>query len=234
MAENQWSDEFKDPEETPGRRGPSRDQWEDAFPPPKPGMSGGMKAFLIIAAVFGTCCLVCCGVGGYFFYSFAHGIKQSQAPAEVNAARAEIATINFPAGFEPANMFKMDNFMMLMTAVEYHNPAIHGQISLAEMKLKVGGSPQQTQMQMRQQLEQQGFGQRKMLNNSKSEKKTLKVKGRECAFDFTQGTNPVDKKKYRQVSGVFDGNNGPAFIMIEMDDSAYKEDAIVNMLETIH
>jgi hypothetical protein len=233
MAENEWNQEFKDPEETPGRRGPSRDQWDDA-PQPKPGMSGGMKAFLIVAAVLGACCLLCCGVGGYFIYSVAHGIKQSQDSAEVNAARNEIATINFPAGFEPMQMFKMDNFMMLMTAVEYENPAVHGHISLAEMKLKVGGSPQQTQTQMRQQLDQQGFGKRKVLRNSKAETKTIKIKGHECSFTFTQGVDPVDKKKMHEVSGVFDGKRGIAFITIEMDDSAYKEDAIVKMLENIH
>jgi hypothetical protein len=238
MAENRWSDEYKDPAETPGRKGPSPDQWEEGsaaqFGEPKPGMSGGMKAFLIVLAVLGACCLLCCGIGGYFIYSVAHGITQSVAPAVVNAARDEIGTITLPAGFEPVHMFKMDNMFMLMTAVEYHNPAIHGQISLAEMKLKVGGSPQQSQAQMRQQLEQQGFGKRKLLDNSKSERKTIKIKGRECQFDFTEGVDPIDKKKFRQVSGVFDGKNGPAFIMIEMDDSAYKENAIVNMLETIH
>jgi hypothetical protein len=234
MAENQWNDEFNDPAQGPGKR----DQWEEPVPAQfseaKSGMSGGMKAFLIIAAVVGACGLLCCGVGGYFFYSVAHGMKQSTVPAEINAAKDQIATIKLPAGFEPESMFQMDNFLMLMTAVQYHNPPVHGQISLIEMKLKMGGSPQQNQAQMRAQMSQQGLGKRKDLSNSKSEKKIVKVKGRDCDFEFTQGVDPSDKRNYRQVSGVFDGNRGPVLILIEMDEAAYKADAIVNMLEGIH
>src|SRR5580692_8270895 len=129
MAENQWNDEFNDPAQGPGK--PARDQW-DSVPQAKPGMSGGMKAFLIIAAVLGACCLLCCGIGGYFIYSVGRGIKTSQVPAEVNAAKDQIAAISIPAGFAPVQMVSMDNFMMLMTTVEYKNPPVHGEISIAE------------------------------------------------------------------------------------------------------
>ena len=230
MAENQWSDEFRGPEETPGRPGPSRDQWEGGAQPPKAGMSGGMKTFLILMAILGCCCVLCCGIGGFFIYSFYP--KVSQNPADVSAARDEIAKIQLPAGFEPVHMIKIDNFIMTMTAVGYRNPAIHGDITLAEMRLKVG-EPAQRDQAMRQQLERQGFGGPKIVNNSKSETKTIKIKGQDCAFVFKQGDDPATRKKVRQISGVFEGSHGPVSIMIEMDESAYKEGAIVKMLESI-
>jgi hypothetical protein len=37
----------------------------------------------------------------------------------------------------------------------------------------------------------------------------------------------------REVSGVFEGSHGPVMISIEMDQSAFKEDAIIKMLEGI-
>jgi hypothetical protein len=230
MAENQWSDEFRGSEETPRRPAPSGDQWEGGGQPPKAGMSGGMKAFLIIAAILGTLCVLCCGIGGFFVYSFVP--KVSTNPADINAARDEVAKIELPAGFEPAQMFKIDNFMMTMTAVGYKNPAIHGSINFAQMKLKVG-DPAQRDQAMRQQLDKQGFGTPKFLTNAKSETKTIKIKGQDCNFVFKRGDDSATKKKADQISGVFEGNHGPVSISIEMDDSAYKEDAIVKMLEAI-
>jgi hypothetical protein len=229
MAENQWNDEFRDPQQPSRRPDSSRDQWEGE-PPPKPGMSGGMKAFLILVAILGTCCLLCCGVGGFFVYQMRP--KISNTPADVNAARDEIAKISLPAGFEPTNMVKIDNFMISMTVVEYRNPAINGEITLAQMQIKFGQQAQRDQA-MRQQLDRQGMSGPKNLNNAKLETKTIKIKGQECNFTFKQGTEPGTKRKMRQVSGVFEGSHGPVMISIEMDESAIKEDAIVKMLEGI-
>ncbi len=230
MADNQWNDEFRGPEDTsPRQPDRSRDQWDDA-PPPKAGMSSGMKVFLILVAVLGCCCLVCCGVGAYFIYSVVP--KVSQNPVDVNAARDEMAQITLPAGFEPVNMAKMDNMMFSMIAVNYHNPAVHGEITMVEFRLKVGNAKQQDE-QMHQQLERQGFGNPKHLTNTKSEAKTIDIKGQECNFNFKLGTDPGTHKKMREINGAFQGKKGPIMISIQMDDSAYKEDAIVKMLEAI-
>lgn len=229
MADNQWNDEFRGPEDSSRQPDRSRDQWDDA-PPPKAGMSSGMKVFLILVAVLGCCCLVCCGVGAFFIYSVVP--KVSQNPAEINAAREEMVQITLPAGFEPGNMFKMDNMMFSMTAVEYRNAAIQGEITLAQFRVKVGNAKQQDE-QMHQQLERQGFGNPKHLTNTKSETKTVEVKGKDCNFTFRQGTDPGTHKKMREISGAFQGKQAPVFIMIQMDESAYKEDAIVKMLEAI-
>lgn len=230
MAGNQWSDDYRGPQDPPGPPGPPPDRWEGEAPPPKPGMSGGMKAFLILVAILGTCCLLCCGIGGFFVYQMFP--KMSKIPAEVNAGRDEIAKLQLPAGFEPVSMFKIDNFMMSMIAVEYRNTAIHGRISLAQMQLKVGDAAQRDEA-MRQQMERNGLGAPKNLINVKSETKTVEIKNQECQFTFKHGEDPATRKKMRQVSGVFEGNHGPVWISIDMDDAAFKEDAIVKMLEGI-
>jgi hypothetical protein len=229
MAENQWSDEFREPERPFRRPDPSPDQWGGEVPP-KAGMSGGMKAFLILVAILGTCCVLCCGVVGFFAYQMFP--KTSQDPAEVNAAREEIAKIDLPAGFKPVTMVKMDNFFMTMTAVEYRDSAIDGRLSLAEMQLKVG-EPAQRDEAMRTQLERQGIGAPRNLRTAKSETKSIEIKGQECSFAIKRGEDPISKKKMCQIVGVIPGKRGPAFFSLEMDEKAFKEDAIVKMLEAI-
>lgn len=228
MAENQWSDEFREPEQQPRRSEPAADQW--GGPPPKAGMSGGMKAFLILVAILGTCCVLCCGIVGFFAYQMFP--KVSQNPAEINAARDDIAKIDLPAGFQPEHMVKMDNFFMTMTAVEYRDPAIDGHFSLGEMQVKVG-EPAQREQAMRQQLDRQGIGAPKNLRNAKSETKSIEIKGQECSFTFKRGEDAVSKKKMCQVQGVFEGKHGPVWIFLEMDQKAFKEDAVIKMLEGI-
>jgi hypothetical protein len=229
MTENQWSDEFREPEQHSPRPDQSPDQWGSEAPP-KQGMSGGMKAFLILIAILGTCCVLCCGVGGFFAYqSFP---KVSQNAADVDAARDEIAKIDLPKGFQPEHTIKVDNFFMTLIAVEYRDPAIDGHFSLAEMQLKFGEASERDQA-MRQQLERQGFGAFKNLRNAKSETKSIEIKGQECSISIKRGEDPGSKKKMVQVQGVFDGKHGPVSISLEMDAKAFKEEAIVKMLEGI-
>jgi hypothetical protein len=227
MPEDQWSDDFQEPPKTPRR--PDRDQWDEG-PPAKAGMSSGMKAFLIVVAILGTCCVLCCGVGAFFIYSFYP--KVSEAPADVDAARNEIAKIDLPAGFKPVRMVKMDNMALTMIAVEYEDPAIDGRISLAEMRVKMGQAAQNDEA-IRGRLESGGFQTGKPLSNIKRETKTIKVNGQDCSFTFARGNQQGTKKKMREVSGAFDGPHGPAWISIEMDDAKFNEDAIVKMLEGI-
>ena len=141
----------------------------------------------------------------FFIYSVVP--KVSQNPAEINAARDELAQITLPAGFEPGNMAKMDNMMFSMIVVDYRNPAVNGEISMAEFRLKVGNAKQQDE-QMHQQLERQGFGNPKHLTNTKSETKTVEIKGKECNFNFRQGTDPGTHKKMREISGVVSRETG--------------------------
>jgi hypothetical protein len=229
MSGNQWSDEFREPEQHSRRPDPAPDQWAGEAPP-KPGMSGGMKAFLILVAILGTCCVLCCGVVGFFAYQMFP--KTSQSPAEINAARDDMAKIDLPAGFQPEQMIKMDNFFMNMTAVVYHDPAIDGRFSLAEMQLKVG-DPAQREQAMRQQFDRQGVGAPRNLRNAKTETKSIEIRGQESTFTFRQGEDSASKKKIGQVQGVFEGKRGPVLLFLEMDQKAFKQDAIIKMLEGI-
>ena len=68
---------------------------------------------------------------------------------------------------------------------------------------------------------------------AKSETKSIEIKGQECSFAIKRGEDPISKKKMCQIVGVIPGKRGPAFFSLEMDEKAFKEDAIVKMLEAI-
>jgi hypothetical protein len=234
MADNQWDDEARNPNEL-HFEGRSRDPQEAAqgsAGPPKAGMSGGMKAFLIVVAILGTCLLLCCGGSALLSYFWLP--KESTDPAQINVARDAIARINLPAEFKPARMFKINNFMTSITIVSYQNASVHGDITLLEMNVKLGGlkANEQIQSQM-QQLERQGFAEHIRLINVNSTTKTIKINGRDCVFEFLEGEDPATKTKRHQIAGVFAGRHGPVLVSINMDDSAYHEDEIVKMLQTI-
>jgi hypothetical protein len=178
MSQPGWPEEGRQADQS-GRRPP--DDWGDQPPRAPSGMSGGMKACLILACVLGFCCLLCCGVFGYFVYTMVP--KVSNTAAEVDAARGEIAQINLPAGFEPKTSAKFDNFLFSMVLVEYENPG-HATLLMMEMKVKIKGADN-SQLQMRQQFEQKRGSDFGPMKNAKMETKIIKIRGSDSSCTFT-------------------------------------------------
>jgi hypothetical protein len=232
MAENDWP--ANTPDDRPPWHRPEYDQWDDAqggpnAPPPKK-MGAGMKACLIVGAIAGVCCLLCCGGIGYFYYNTKS--ETSSDPAKVDAARAEIAKIEPPAGFRPLSATKLSMFSFSMMVVLYANPAVDGHFSLMEMNVSFGKPADQERM-IREQLDKQEFIPRTKLQDVRSETRQITIKGRPRTFTFITAKDPNSKKIMRQVQGMFPGNHGLAFLFLQMDDKAYKEDQIVKWLEGI-
>jgi hypothetical protein len=238
MSQPNWPEEGRRPNQ-PGQ--PPNQQWNEQPPPPS-GMSGGMKACLIIISVLGVCCLVCCGIVGYGIYSFVP--KVTENPADIDAARNEIATIDLPAGLKPKTLLKFDNFLMSMPMVVYED-AGHATLMLMQIKIKYAGA-EQMQAGMRQQFEQRRTVEVGRMENSKTETKTIKIKGKDCPFVITTGETrdnrggggaggdkKAAKKTVRhQMEGSFEGKDGQAVIVIDFDDT-YKEADMIKMLENI-
>jgi hypothetical protein len=239
MSQPNWPEEGRRPN-NPDQFGQSPNQQWNEQPPPPSGMSGGMKACLIIICVLGVCCLVCCGIFGYGVYSFVP--KMSENPADVDAARNEIATIDLPAGFKPKALFKFDNFLMSMPMVVYEDPA-HATLMMMQIKIKYAGA-EPMQAGMRQQFEQRRTVEVGRMENSKTETKTIKIKGKDCPFVITTGEvreaggaaaggkKPPKKTVRHQMEGSFEGKDGQAVIVIDFDDT-HKEADMIKMLENI-
>ncbi|HET6328887.1 MAG TPA: hypothetical protein VFG04_29660 [Planctomycetaceae bacterium] len=184
MSQPAWPEEGRQPDHgnRSGQRPP--DDWSEQPPRPPSGMSGGMKACLVVLCVVGFCCLLCCGGFGYFGYSMVPKIATS--PADINAAREEIAKIDLPPGFEPKNSAKIDNWFCKVTMVEYSNPG-HANLMMLQMLPKFGGPD--AVAPMRQSIEKQRVTNVEVgpMANAKVETKTLKIKGKDYTFTFTTG-----------------------------------------------
>jgi hypothetical protein len=226
MSQSDWPEEGRRPDNADHAGKEPTGAWDEPAAPPS-GMSGGMKTCLILAGVVGVCCLLCCGVAGYIGYSGRP--KISTDAADVDAARNEIAKLNLPAGFKPKQMMKTDNFIMSMIMVQYENPG-HADLNMTQMRLKFGGKD--AQKGMRQSAQQPNMPNMEALNNAKSETKTVKIRGRDYTFNFTQGQGATKKPRHR-IQGQFDvENDGMATIVIDFDDT-YKDADFVKMLENI-
>jgi hypothetical protein len=184
MSQSDWPEEGRGPDHAhrSGQRPP--DDWSDQPSGPPSGMSGGMKACLIIVCILGFCCILCCGVVGYLGYNMRPQI--SEAPADINAARDEIATMNIPAGLVPKNSVKMDNMFISMIMVEYENPG-HASLFMMQMRPKMGGND--ATGPWKQQFEQNRVTHSNIgeMKNAKMETKQIKIKGHEYTFTFTKG-----------------------------------------------
>ena len=182
MSQSPWPEEGRpDSANRAGRRPP--DDWGDQPPAPPSGMSGGMKACLIIGCVFGLCCILCCGVFGFLGYKMVPKITENAA--EINDYRDQIAKIELPPGFEPKGGGKTDNFMMSMIFVFYENPG-HAQLMMGQFGSKLGGGDQMN-ASMRQQFDVQRGSRFHDMANEKTETRNLKIKGHEYPFVFATG-----------------------------------------------
>ena len=207
------------------------DQHDEAeqYRSPKPGMSTGMKALVVLLCIFGGGGLLCCGGIGFLMYQFFP--KISERAEEVFAVQKEIAEIDLPEGIKPRQSMRMDNFMMSMKIAGFESDDSKTTLTLAEFSVKIGGQADQ-EIQMRQMLREQG-AEKAPIVGEKSTSRKLKVKGGEHEFNFATGDEPHTGRKVRRVSGVFPGRKGLAFLMYQTEEDSYKEADVIKMIESI-
>lgn len=190
------------------------------------------KVLLILLAVFGGALLVCCGFCGFMGYSF-----QPEMTDEADAVRArtqEIANIEIPEQFEPDSAGKIDNFLMQMNVATYESTVGQGQLMLAQMNFKLFDMPQEQQeAQIQQSLEEQQGEETRNLDIQESETRQFQINGKEVSFIFAEGEERRTGDKFHQVSGTFPGKEGTTFLMLQLDEEAYDEEAVVRMIESI-
>jgi hypothetical protein len=207
MSQSAWPEEGRQPDhaDRSGQRPP--EDWGGQPPGPPSGMSGGMKACLIVICVLGACCLLCCGGFGYLGYAMVP--KVSTVPAEIDAAREEIAKINIPAGFEPKNSLKIDNWFCNVSMVEYSNPG-HANLMMLQMRAKIGGPG--AMQGIRQSIEQQRVTHVEIgpKANAKVETRMLKIKGKDCQFTFTTGDLGVVRGANKRAADKTPADKAPA------------------------
>lgn len=197
---------------------------------PPPRKSNTAKILLIILAVVVIGAVLCCGGIGLFMYANPP-IKTTQNAAEITEKTNAIADIEILPGFRPVMAIDMNMYVMTMQMAAYDGQG-SGMLMIAQVQAPQGADQAQMQQQMRQSMQQQNIGEQLTVKNS--ETKTIQIDGQDVDFLFSTAVNAQDDSEWRQVTGAFPGKNGMAFMILQQPADAYDEEAVVNMLESIH
>jgi hypothetical protein len=186
----------------------------------------GRRVWLIFLATAAIVFLLCLGGIVYSLRNFT--AEGSSDPTTIEAVRNEMAELNLPSGYLPAVYGRLGEFR----GVAYVQPETDGRIQLFEDATKMHDAKIETRKSSAAQPVHPQPTTDPLLN-VKSHTRQLRIKGKECTFEFSQGVDPETRHTRRRVSGTFAGKGGPTTIEVEMDASAYNESQIVKMLEGI-
>ncbi|REJ90739.1 MAG: hypothetical protein DWQ34_16695 [Planctomycetota bacterium] len=194
----------------------------------KSGMATSTKVILAVVGIGGVALLVCCGVAIWFF---SQSFDVIENPDDVQAMADSIATIEIPAPYQPYRGMKFDLGVSMQMALFSRNGGNQqGAVVLMQMAAPGQQNDEQMKAQFRQQMQQSGQNQE--INVESSETRTFVIDGEECDFEFVSGTDQSGNQ-VRQVTGVFPGRGGAAFLMVLEQEDNWDEDAVVQMIESI-
>ncbi|MAT97874.1 MAG: hypothetical protein CL608_12080 [Anaerolineaceae bacterium] len=205
------------------------DEYQDR--PPKQGMSTGIKVLIFILVGGGLCLLLCCGV---FIYMMMNMFEFSQNPADAVATTQEITTIDIPQDqFPPAGSLKMNWFGMFgmkMAIYADQTGSDENYLVIASMEVP-NANPAEMESSLKQSLQNQDQG--NSLTIISSETREIDINGQMYEFIFSEATNNETGSKFRQITGSFPGKQGSAFILVQVPEEEYNEEAMMKMLDSI-
>lgn len=209
------------------------DERFDAGPPEKKGMSGGVKILLILLAVAGICLVLCCGVGFYFARQV--GQSMSTDATVIEARTREMADIEIPPQFTPTMSMAIKIPMAPKMLIAMYTPAgAEGQLMLMQIDMPMDQGQLNSEEQLDQMMRQSGQqGQQRQLEITETEARTFTINGQDVTFQFGKGTDRNSGDEWRQVVGAFPGKTGTVILMLQVEESAWDEDAVVQMLESL-
>ncbi|GAF72861.1 unnamed protein product [marine sediment metagenome] len=207
---------------------------EATQPPRKSGMSGGAKLLIVLGVGGGLLVLLCCGGLIGFGVYMAGGM--SQDPEVVREKTGEIAQIEIPDGLDPKMSFDVKfpvkGRMMLWTV--YLDEGTESVLVLfALAAASASGDQEEMRRAMDQSLQQQGMGEQEGITVEESHTKEVEIRGETATFTIAKGVGEESGRPRIQVTGVFQGETGPAILMLNADAEKYTEEQIVEMLDSI-
>ena len=205
------------------------DSWPDAqndspTPVAKKKMSGCMLAGLIVGGLGLVGMVVCCGGFAWLGATFAPTISNS--PAEVAVASKKILNIEVLDGFVADKAITMDNMVFTMRIAEYNYTGGKGKMMIGSMNLKIG-DPRQGKMQSAQFRSNFENETRGSLDIKKSESHEVTINGQKVSVSIGEAVERGTNKAVHTLNADFE----PTFILLNMDDDVWDQDAVLKMLE---
>ena len=206
--------------------------------PQKSGMSTTAKVVLIIGSIGGVCLLLCCGGMVYLFYKGQQFVQNavSTNPETIREKTHAIAEIDIPAAFAPKSFM---DFMFMRMAIYGKGDGDKAVLMLMEMDAQMlsgGKDPKLIRQQMLQQMRAQQAGPSGMseVDADSRETRSFTIDGQKVPFEFIKGKSAQHGTEMRQVMGAFPSKRGFVMLMLIVPDEEFDEQAVVQMIESIH
>lgn len=200
----------------------SMEQPPNQVPPRKPGMSTTTKVLLILLIVFGGLFLLCCG-GGFYWWQQQ---EMTEDPERIRELTRQIAEIEIPGNFEPNKAMSVNVFVVEMKMAFYKPAETEGMLVLGEFTGEAIG-----QAQLRQSIEQQDTG--RELQIQSTETREFTIRGKTVEFRFAEAEARETGTAYRQIQGTFPTEDGTGYLLMQIPEEHYDEEAVVQMIESI-
>jgi hypothetical protein len=201
--------------------------------PESKGLSTGAIVAIVAVVVVVVLGLACCGGVVFWGRGLAQKFQQSFSddPQRIAEIAGSISSLQVPPEYAPQFGMDFGFGLMQMKMTAYARADESGMVMLMEMQAPPGTNKQQVEASFRQSLQQQGHEQ--AITETSRVVRKITINDEESEFAFVSGKAQDTQKAVRQVSGVFPGRGGPAFLMIFDTEENWDEDAIVRMIESL-
>jgi|GEM_PF-3063736 len=208
--------------------------------PPPPPPPRGRRLWVWLAGGCGLSLLLCCGGAAFIFYYAASWFQDSvsEDAGTIEERKRQITAIEIPADFKPT--FSMDMHVpisgqYLATWVMYADQPSGSTLMLAEFSETLTNEKSRGDIQVsitKSFREKGGEPDDVMVQHSREVKTT--VRGKPAEFIIANGKHLKTKAEVWQVNGHFQGQRGPAVLLLNASAEKYTEaqiEAIVNSIK---
>jgi hypothetical protein len=190
-------------------------------------MSRGLRTALILAAIVLFCCCVA-GLGGTLLGTRVFGRALITNPDRVQAVGREIADYDVPSGYQ--ELFAMNMLGVKIVAIGPAAPADFMMIMLMQLPSGLEVSQSEMERQIEQALARQtGLARADMTEVGEEE---ALIKGEPVTLIVREGVTD-DGEQMRQVTGLFEGKDGPALLMVAGEVDAWDTEMVDRFIASI-
>jgi hypothetical protein len=190
-------------------------------------MSRGLRTALILAAIVLFCCCVA-GLGGTLLGTRVFGRALITNPDRVQAVGREIADYDVPSGYQ--ELFAMNMLGVKIAAIGPAAPADFMMIMLMQLPSGLEVSQSEMERQIEQALARQtGLARADMTEVGEEE---VIIKGEPVTLIVREGVTD-DGEQMRQVTGLFEGKDGPALLMVAGEVDAWDPEMVDRFIASI-
>lgn len=206
---------------------------DNDFPPesslqPKQGMSTGVKVLLALLGFGGLCMLLCCG--GVYYVARGTEFKVTDKKNEILEIQNEITDITIPDSFHTQGGISINVASSRIRMVIYEEQEQQGALVIMSLGIPNDGMVDMDK-EFRDGMKRQKQNQRE-LTITKEEEREFTIDGEKIKFNFAEG-NDENGTEFQQITGVFPGKQGAAFLFVQIATESYNEEEIVKMIESI-